>query len=141
MLINIIAVSVVVLPLVTAISLVTSFFTSSMPLANYITVMGTILALGNGMVQLFVIRWLFIELLTPLIELFGIELYIEKGELTNDSEDEQAAYLGTILLFVMHVIIITFLFLHQLPIVGFLSACCYGVFLLADWVAATSHEA
>lgn len=132
MLLNIIAASVLLLPFATAISLVTGYFLDTTPIATYIVVMGAVFSVCNSIVQVFVMRWLFLDMIAPLAELLGFEFQIEKE--IEEEDDKMAALIGNILLFVVHTVIIIFLFLLQMPIIGFIAACSYAVFLFGDWV-------
>lgn len=132
MLLNIIAASVLLLPFVTAISLVTGYFIDTTPIATYIVAMGAVFAICNSIVQVFVMRWLLLDMIAPLAELLGFEFQIEKE--LEEEDDKMAALVGNMLLFIVHIVIIVFLFLLQMPIIGFVAACSYAVFLLGDWV-------
>lgn len=132
MFLNIIAASILLLPFATAILLVTGFFIDTTPIAVYIVAIGAVLAICNSIVQLFVMRWLLLDIIAPLSELLGFEFHIEKE--IEEEDDKMAALVGNILLFIVHTVIIIFLFLLQMPIIGFVAACSYAVFLLGDWV-------
>ena len=114
MFINIIAASVLLLPFATAILLVTGFFIDTTPIAAYIVAIGAVLAICNSIVQLFVMRWLLLDIIAPLTELLGFEFHIEKE--IEEEDDKMAALVGNILLFIVHTVIIVFLFLLVLLI-------------------------
>jgi hypothetical protein len=132
MLLNIAAASVLLLPLASAIALVVSYFMGNLPFANYIAIAGIIFAICNIVGQFFIMRWLIIDILAPFLELFGFEFYVEKEFIEDD--DKAAAIFGAVWLFVTHITTIIFLFLHQVPIVGFFAGFGYAVFLIGDWV-------
>ncbi len=132
MFLNIIAASILLLPFATAILLATGFFLDPTPIATYMIAMGAILSICNSIVQFFVMRWLLIDIVAPIAELLGFEFQIDKE--IEEEDDKTAALLGNMLLFAVHTIIIVFLFLVQMPIIGFIATCGYAVFLLGDWV-------
>lgn len=133
MFLNIFAASVLLLPLCSAILLGVAYFLGiPSSWVSYITIAGASLAVCNIAIQLIMMRWLLIEMLMPLAELFGFEFHIEKEIVEN--EDEKAAIFGAIWLFITHAAAIILLFLLQMPIIGFFAAFGYAVFLLGDWV-------
>jgi hypothetical protein len=138
MLLNLIAAAVLLLPLGATVFLATSFFGNMIPYTNYFAALGIILAVVNIFVQLFLMRWLLLDIIAPLAELLGFELYIEKEII--EEEDKNAAIFGAIWLFITHISMIILLFVHQMPILGFFSAFGYGVFLLGDWVMHNSTQ-
>jgi hypothetical protein len=133
MLLNIIAASLLLLPLAAALSLAGGYFMGNLPFANYVAGAGIVFAVCNMLAQLFIMRWLMLDILSPILGLFGLELYVEK-EVIEEEDDKATLIFGAAWLFITHILIITFLFLLQVPIIGFFAGFCYAVFLLGDWV-------
>jgi hypothetical protein len=136
MILNIFAGSILLLPFCASLLLGTAYFVNSTnSWVYYVMLAGAMLAILNIVIQVFMMRWLLIEMLAPLAQLLGVEMETEMEEV--EVEDDFSVILGAIWLFISHASVIILLFLLQMPIVGFFAAFGYAVFLLGEW---TMHE-